>query len=651
MKTAPLVLLAALAAAGPAAGLAQAAAAHPAATSQTGKRAAKRSLRAKAHGRKQPVKPTQCAAVKPSKIAFRRNRGATVGTVTWRVPRNRTTQAKGKTAVHYRVSRGHSIVGQTAKRSLRVHVVLGRSYKFAVTALSPAGKRMPCSVAATVRVAYRAPGAPQYPAVQGDERGLRLTWQPGAPGDGRTTGYRVLRSGKVVQQTSATSMSLSAAPNRSYDFAVVAVDASGHASAPSATVRAVTGHAPPTAPAGLTAMAVSDTAIGVNWQPSTVAVGSVVAYRIMRDGAVVKQVPATSTVIDNLAPSTDYDVSVVAIDDMGYASAPAQASARTQDPVPTSGHAQAYLLASTDQSFADFEAHYQQIGTVYPTYYDCTNNTSIEGRDDPLMTRFAQARKVEVLPRINCQRSAVEHRILTDPTTRATWITHLVDLADKYDYSGLSIDFEAGPATDRAAYTSFIKDLAARMHADGRKLAVALSAKFKDDPTHPRSGIFDYRALSQYADYLIVMAWGIHWATSAPGAQDEIAWVQQVASYVATMPDPGRFIFGTNLYAMDWPNGGGAANTATAYEYQDAMAILSGNNAQIRLDPVSDNYQALYTAADGVSHEVWYPDATTTERRIGIAKTAGFGGVAFWRLGREDQRVWDVPQLAPGSTW
>jgi spore germination protein YaaH len=102
---------------------------------------------------------------------------------------------------------------------------------------------------------------------------------------------------------------------------------------------------------------------------------------------------------------------------------------------------------------------------------------------------------------------------------------------------------------------------------------------------------------------------------------------------------------------MDWPNGGGPSNTATAYEYQDAMAVLQQNHATVRLDPATDNYQALYTAPDGTPHEVWYPDAGTTSRRLAIAKNAGFGGVAFWRLGREDQRVWSDPRLAPGVTW
>ena len=82
-------------------------------------------------------------------------------------------------------------------------------------------------------------------------------------------------------------------------------------------------------------------------------------------------------------------------------------------------------------------------------------------------------------------------------------------------------------------------------------------------PNHPRSTFFDYAALSQQADWIFVMAWGIHWRTSAPGAQDDIGWLRQVVSYVATMPQRGRFVLGMQLYGMDWPNGGGAANPST----------------------------------------------------------------------------------------
>ena len=33
-----------------------------------------------------------------------------------------------------------------------------------------------------------------------------------------------------------------------------------------------------------------------------------------------------------------------------------------------------------------------------------------------------------------------------------------------------------------------------------------------------------------------------------------------------------------------------------------------------------------------------------------LARERGLG-IGFWRLGEEDQRVWDDPQIAPGTAW
>ena len=200
--------------------------------------------------------------------------------------------------------------------------------------------------------------------------------------------------------------------------------------------------------------------------------------------------------------------------------------------------------------------------------------------------------------------------------------------------------------------TSFVTELASRLHADGRLLTLAVSPKAKDVPTHSRSGIFDYIALANSpVDCLFVMAWGLHWSTSAPGSQDDATWTRQIADYVATMPQPRKFIYGTNLYAMDWPAGGGASHPATAYEYDDVFPRLPGLGATVVLDAASDTWHATYTDDANVAHDVWYPDGATIGDRIRMASAHGLGGVGFWRLGREDQRLWDDPLLAPGAGW
>jgi len=243
----------------------------------------------------------------------------------------------------------------------------------------------------------------------------------------------------------------------------------------------------------------------------------------------------------------------------------------------------------------------------------------------------------------------VLHAILTDPAVREATLARLVALARRHGYEGVNIDFENGAATDRAALTAFVTDLAARLHAIGKRISVEVSAKYKHTTTG-RSGFYDYEALGAVADTVFVMNWGWHWTTSGPGAPDDLELTRLVADYVASMPNRTRYVLGTHMYGMDWPNGGGPSNRATPLEYGEVMALIARHGAAPVLDPVSDAWTFRYADAAGVPHEVWYPDAATISRRVQLARDRGLG-IGFWRLGREDQRVWEDPQIAPGSAW
>jgi spore germination protein YaaH len=594
------------------------------------------------------------AGGKPTGLALHRVTGKRIGHLTWRAPH------QAKRGLSYRVLRGHAVIGQTSRRTIRISVVLNHAYRFTVIPAGAAGLQRGCSASRRVHVAYRPPSKPAKLRVSGRGTTLRATWRRARPGDGGLAGYRVKRNGSTLGQTRKTAERLRVSPGHTYHFVVMAVDKHGRMSAPSNVVvvrtkRNGTSHtAPrggPTVPTGVKAGALSDSAIAVSWAPSSEQGGRIVGYRVLRDGVVVHQITGTSTTITGLAPSSTHTITVVAVDSAGVLSAPsAPVRVTTANPTPSTGHAQAFVLATTDQSFVDFEQHYRQIGVIYPTYYTCNGAGALQGTNNVLWTKWAQARAVRVLPRINCQNATVVNDILTNSTMRTQWLNQLVQLVDSNGYDGLSIDFESGPAADRAALTSFISDLAQRLHAQGKLLSMSLSATTNGSPSASRSGIFDYQALGQSVDWPVVMSWGLHWATSAPGSQDDITWVRQVLGYIATLPDHAKFIAGFNLYAMDWPDGGGASHPADTYEYGAAEARLAQFGATAQLDPASDSMTATYTD-QGVPHVVWFENAATEADRIKLAATDGLGGVAFWRLGAEDQGLWGAPLLAPGAAW
>ncbi|WP_028060019.1 glycosyl hydrolase family 18 protein [Candidatus Solirubrobacter pratensis] len=458
-------------------------------------------------------------------------------------------------------------------------------------------------------------------------------------------GHSAPRAPVAAAATNVTSGAATLSWGRSK--AVIALDSFGWASKRSGPIKVVTGHDPPAAPGTPRATSVTDTTLSLAWTASGLPAGSRLrGYRVMRDGVVVRQVPAAGADLTNLAPKSSHDWSVAAVDTRGYVSAPSRVTRVVQkDPPPSTGEAHAFLLASTDSSLQAFEKHYRQIGVVYPTFFDCNLQTgAIEGADNRLIVSYAQDRKVKVLPRFNCQSTTMLHTILTDPATRARWLDTIAALVDQYGYDGVNVDFEAIAASDRDALTSFIADLSRRLHAKGKLLSQSVSGKFRDVPNHPRSTAFDYQALSQYDDYVFVMAWGIHYATSAPGAQDDLSWVRQVADYVASMPNKQKFVMGTMLYGSDWPSGGGPGHRATALHYDEIQALAAQYGVQPVYDAGKDSWHLAYTDASGVPHDVWYSDAPVVARRVALARERGLG-IGFWRIGQEDERIWTDPEV------
>ena len=116
------------------------------------------------------------------------------------------------------------------------------------------------------------------------------------------------------------------------------------------------------------------------------------------------------------------------------------------------------------------------------------------------------------------------------------------------------------------------------------------------------------------------------------------------------MPNRSRFVLGTHLYGMDWPAGGGPANKATALEYADVRAPDRALRGDARARPGGRRLDVHLHRGRGVPHEVWYPDATTIARRVRLLATAAWAsGSGAWA--HEDQRIWDDPQIAPGTAW
>lgn len=199
------------------------------------------------------------------------------------------------------------------------------------------------------------PARPSVTAVSSSR--VNVSWTAATDNVG-VSKYYVQRNGVVVA-TVAGGLSysdLNVNAGTRYSYAIIAVDAAGNASAPSASASVTTPAAPdtsaPSVPSGLTATAVSPVQVNLSWSASTDTGGSgLKGYKVYRDSTQIADVTTTTYGDATVKEGTNYSYHVVAYDAAGNTSAPSSpALVRTPTPPATT---QTLRIRPTDDTYVD----------------------------------------------------------------------------------------------------------------------------------------------------------------------------------------------------------------------------------------------------------------------------------------------------------
>lgn len=296
-----------------------------------------------------------------------------------------------------------------------------------------------------------------------------------------------------------------------------------------------------------------------------------------------------------------------------------------------------------DRAAADFKQHVDAYDIISMFWYRLDTEGDVVkyryAKEDPALLAFAKQHGVKTLALIanlpdtgDWDPDRVDAAIGT-PEARAAHIAAIRALAAEKGFDGINIDYEFLEDSQTEDFSAFIRDLAAGLHADGRILAVAIHAQYAGGPTRGQ----DLRAL-QAADILAFMTYDEHWETSEPGPVASLPWVREVLTYAISLGlDPKKIYMGLPLYGYDWPKGG----EAEGREYEDVVRIANQEGASVRFDAFSASPVVTYRDAGG-GRELWFENVESFAAKYRLAHEYGLGGVHFWRLGREDTRIYDV---------
>ncbi|MCZ8521445.1 MULTISPECIES: glycosyl hydrolase family 18 protein [Paenibacillus] len=299
--------------------------------------------------------------------------------------------------------------------------------------------------------------------------------------------------------------------------------------------------------------------------------------------------------------------------------------------------------SSGDSTIRSHVAGTTGLDVVSPTYFQLDDASgALADTSNPATVAWLKSQGYSVHPLVANQfDSKLTTAFLASSEARAKFIDTLVQRAVQLGVDGLNVDFESVSGTDRAAFTRFMEELAAKTHAAKLTLSVDLprgSAKWNAKTA------FDHEKLAGIVDYVITMTYDQHWKGSTePGSVAGLPWVEEgIQEFLAYGIPRDKLIIGIPFYVREWKlDAAGQLESNRALLMKDLPALIASKKAVRTWDARFGQDKVEYTE-NGARYVFWMEDEATVKARIDLAKKYDLAGVAAWRLGYDPSSLWSM---------
>ncbi|WP_322200532.1 LysM peptidoglycan-binding domain-containing protein [Acutalibacter intestini] len=231
-------------------------------------------------------------------------------------------------------------------------------------------------------------------------------------------------------------------------------------------------------------------------------------------------------------------------------------------------------------------------------------------------------------------------QLFRDQALQSRVLNNVLSTMIEKGYVGLDIDMEFIQAQDAETYLAFLERAAQLLHQHGYFLHVDLPPKASALQGGPLYEAYDYQAIGQVADSVLLMTYEWGYTYGPPMAIAPIDQVRPVVEYGTKTMDRRKILMGLPNYAYDWilPFERGATR-ATAIGNEYAVEIAQRQGAEIQYDETAQSPWFMYTR-DGLKHVVWFEDVRSIEKKYGLMDEFALRGGSYWNLMRPFQQNW-----------
>ncbi len=295
-----------------------------------------------------------------------------------------------------------------------------------------------------------------------------------------------------------------------------------------------------------------------------------------------------------------------------------------------------WLTSWDEASFSSFKNNLDTLTEVHPFVYtigaDGVSVVPDEGdwHKNEVM-RLAKQHNIKVIPTISGDVNFSD-LMLNDPAKQSAHIAEIVKIVEDNNYDGFDIDYEGFMnGYNRDVYVAFMQELSEQLHARHKTVAIAIEAFNRQQ---------NWEELGKAVDRFMIMGYDYHAAkTTEVGPIGPANWLSEVIEYAATRVPREKIVLGLGTYGYSWIYDG-AQYTSTAVGYHDALDIAKETGNTIQHDADNTPY-FTYDRGQGLRY-LYFEDAASTKPKLDLVGKHKIAGIAYWRLGTEDPKVWEA---------
>ncbi len=280
------------------------------------------------------------------------------------------------------------------------------------------------------------------------------------------------------------------------------------------------------------------------------------------------------------------------------------------------------------------------LDVVCPTWFSISDTEgSITDRGNYSYVRSYENLGIDVWGYLdNSFDSQITHEVLSSSSKRAKVINKTFNLTKRYNLSGINIDFEHVNIEDRDLITQFVRELAGVFKTEGLIVSVdvtpQISGNVENEP-------YDRKELAKICDYVMVMAYDQHWATSdKAGSVAEYTWVEGNINNLFRSIPKEKFILCVPFYSRLWEESGDNL-TSSAISMGRVREIITNKGLKPTWDDeIKQNY--VEYSENGKKYKMWIENANSIEWKAKLVNKYNLRGIASWQKGFETADVWNV---------